>query len=206
MRTALLCVAVVSASYASPAQAYQQTFQFTGAVTSVTGTAGFTAPWPNVGAVVGDPAVVTFTFETTVADTSGASDVGLYPNAISAVTLSMGAATTSFAPAASSFLIRDNVPIGYDLYEVGMNPMPGGSELKLQLVDNTSTVFTGDTLPAVLNFPAFDQRTIRATASSGNPFNTPTVNIRIDTFAVLVPEPSFALMPALALLGRRRCR
>jgi hypothetical protein len=206
MRTALLCVAVVSASYASPAQAYQQTFQFTGAVTSVTGTAGFTAPWPNVGAVVGDPASLTFTFETTTADTSGAIDVGTYYNGISAVTFSMGAVSTSYVPTSSIFFLRDNVPLGYDLYEIGMNPLPGGSELKLQLVDNTSTVFTGDTLPAVLNFPAFDQRTIRATAPSGNPFNTPTVNIRLDTFAVVVPEPSLAVVPALALLGRRRLR
>lgn len=204
MRTALLCVAVVSASYASTAQAFPQTFQFTGAVTSVTGTAGFTAPWPNVGAVVGDPVSLTFTFETTVADTAGAPDVGQYPNAISAVTFSMGAVTTSFAPLSSSFFLRDNVPLGYDLYEVSMNPLPGGSQLSVQLTDFTSTVFTGDTLPAVLNFPAFSQRTIRATGQSGNPFTTPTVNVRLDTFAVLVPEPSFALLPAIALLGRRR--
>jgi hypothetical protein len=206
MRKALLCVAVVSASYASTAQAFPQTFQFTGVVTSVTGTAGFTAPWPNVGAVVGDPVSLTFTFETTVADTAGGNDVGQYPNAISAVTYSMGAATTSFVPTSSSFFLRDNVPLGYDLYEVSMFPMPGGSQLSVQLVDNTSTVFTGDTLPAVLNFPAFNQRTIRATAPSGSPFTTPTVNVRLDTFSVVVPEPSLAMVPVLALLGRRRRR
>lgn len=201
----LACVSAIAAlgCFAGAVQAFPQTFQFTGVVTSVTGTPGFAAPWPSTGAVVGDPVALTFTFETTTADSTAAIDVGSYNFSISSVALSMGANSTSYAPTSSSFFIRDNVPLGYDLYEVGMNPLPGGTDLRLQLVDFTSTVFTNDSLPAVLNFGGFTQRTGRATAP-GSIFTTPTVNFRLDTFAVVVPEPSLALLPAALLLGRRQ--
>ena len=131
---------------AVPAEAQSIEFEFGGTVTSIDpGISGCDPNWGDVN--VGNYWSITYTFDSTVSDTDGASDHGWYA-AITSYTLNVGGNIVDDSGLAGELIsIFNNKPAGWDQYEVYI-ALPGGTyDWFMQLDDNTNTAWDTDELP-----------------------------------------------------------
>jgi hypothetical protein len=148
----LLLVFVVS--IACPARADSVTFTFDGWITEVIGT----PPPPFAEATVGSTWTLTYVFDTDTVDIDSNDLAGQYPDPITSMTLTIGAATVTGPPGQAipggyGSVIAVNLGPGYADYTAQAGLPDGSAWAQISLRDNDGTPFDNDSLPQVIPAP-----------------------------------------------------
>lgn len=184
---------------ASPAHAALVGFNYQAVVTS-----NINAP----GVSNGDTITGSFFYDTSIADSSGLSTLGVYPqNSVpeARITFNVG----SFAETAQVDLVTVVNTLFMDSFAVSGTEICGISKtLGILLLDSSASVFSSDSIPVALALADFDSRTITYVTTSLRGFTSITGQITSLTSVPSVPLPPAGLLFVSALLllaGRIRC-
>ncbi len=151
---------------------------------------------------VGNSFSVTYTFESTAADTLAADSTrGVYAQAISAMLVQIGAASDNMLAFPGSVQVWNDHATEDDQYNAS-GFISNNVSVLVEFEDATRTAFANDALPTSVNLGAFGVRKFLLTVPTGGSIGG----------AVGVPEPTAAVMAAAAGLvgvtrsGRRSFR